>query len=82
MARICVWLSFIDGTFAGGTIVERPSRPFAADPHPLDEADDGQDDGAPDADLVVGGTKPTAKVARPVNSSVAINVALRPMRLP
>ena len=30
------------------------AAPFAADAHSLDEADDGQDDGAPDADLVVG----------------------------
>src|SRR5712692_4689177 len=30
------------------------ATPFAADAHPLDEADGGQDDGAPDADLAVG----------------------------
>src|ERR1700751_1881504 len=30
------------------------AAPFAADTHSLDEADDGQDDGAPDAGLLIG----------------------------
>src|ERR1700722_6038011 len=39
--------------------------PLAADAPPLDEADDGQDDGTPDADLVIGGDEADRRGGNP-----------------
>ena len=59
------------------------TAPFAADPNALDQTDECQQNGAPDADAVIAWHQvPRQNVAMPVISRVAINVALRPMRSP
>ena len=58
------------------------AAPFAADTDALDQADERQKNGAPDADAVVARHKAHAKVAMPVTIRVAIRVALRPIWSP
>ncbi len=41
------------------------AAPLAADAHTLDEADDGQDDGTPDADLLIGGNEADRRSGKP-----------------